>query len=48
MEVLQQEGIFETVIDREAIEKKKVKIATYFDYSVKVGTVTSNDFKPMP
>jgi len=40
MEILQEEGIFEKVIDREAIEKKKVKVAKYLAYSTSIGAVS--------
>ena len=39
MEILQSHGVFEEIFDREYIEKKKVKVATYQAYSVKVGTI---------
>lgn len=39
MEILQEEGIFEKVIDREAIEKKKLKVAKYLSYSAEIGAV---------
>lgn len=40
MEILQSEGVFEKVIDREAIEKKKQKVKKYLNYSITVGTVS--------
>jgi hypothetical protein len=39
MEILQEDGVIEKVIDRESIEKKKAKIAKYLDYSAKMGTL---------
>lgn len=39
MEILQEEGIFEKVIDREAITKKKIKVAKYLSYSAEIGAV---------
>ncbi len=40
MEILQDEGVFDKVIDREAIDKKKIKVAKYLAYSAQVGTVS--------
>jgi hypothetical protein len=40
MEILQEEGVFDKVIDREAIDKKKLKVTKYLDYSVELGTVS--------
>lgn len=40
MEILQEEGVFEKVIDREAIEKKKLKIEKYMAYSKEVGAIS--------
>lgn len=40
MELLKEEGHINTVIDREAIEKKKEKIKKYIDYSIQLGTVS--------
>lgn len=40
MEILQEEGVFDKVIDREAIDKKKIKVAKYLAYSAQVGTVS--------
>ena len=39
MEILKDEGVFDTVIDRGAIEKKKEKVSKYLDYSKQVGTI---------
>jgi hypothetical protein len=39
MEVLKEEGCFEKVIDREAIEKKKLKVIEYLEYSKKMGAL---------
>lgn len=39
MEILQEEGVFEKVIDREAIEKKKIKVAKYLGYSKHIGAI---------
>lgn len=33
MEMLQEEQVFHKILDREAIEKKKAKIAKYMDYA---------------
>lgn len=40
MEILQEEGLIHTVIDREAIDKKKIKIAKYTKYSQEVGAIS--------
>lgn len=40
MELLQEEGVFEKVIDREAINKKKLKVAEYLAYSAKIGAIS--------
>ncbi|CAK0767358.1 conserved hypothetical protein [Gammaproteobacteria bacterium] len=40
MEILQEEGVFDKVIDREAIDKKKIKVAKYLAYSTQIGTVS--------
>lgn len=40
MEILKEEGLINNVIDREAIEKKKIKVKKYLDYSIKLGTVS--------
>jgi len=45
MEILHEEGVFDKVIDREAIDKKKLKVAKYLAYSVEVGTVS---IRPRP
>lgn len=39
MEILQEEGIFEKVIDRDAITKKKIKVVKYLSYSAEIGAV---------
>lgn len=39
MEILQEEGVFEKIIDREAIEKKKLKVAKYLKYSIETGAI---------
>lgn len=39
MEILQEEGVFDKVIDRDAIDKKKIKVAKYLNYSIEIGTV---------
>ena len=39
MEILKEEGLVEKVIDREAIELKKVKVKKWLQYSEKVGTL---------
>lgn len=43
MEILKEEGIIDTVIDIEAIEKKKAKVAKYLEYSYKMGTITDSE-----
>lgn len=40
MEILQEEGVFDKVIDRDAIDKKKIKVAKYLAYSTKMGAVS--------
>lgn len=39
MEILAEEGVFDIVIDRKAIEKKKLKVEKYLNYSLKLGTI---------
>ena len=39
MEILHEEGIFDKVIDREAINKKKLKVAKYLAYSTEIGAI---------
>ncbi len=39
MEILQQERLVDKVIDIEAIEKKKLKIEQWLEYSKSVGTI---------
>ncbi len=39
MEILHTEGVFEKVIDREAIEKKKLKVKKWLLYSAERGTI---------
>lgn len=39
MEMLQERGVIQLVIDREAIEKKKEKIIKYMNYSRSLGVV---------
>jgi CRISPR/Cas system-associated endonuclease Cas3-HD len=39
MELLQEQGLIDKVIDREAIDKKKLKVAKYLAYSIQLGTV---------
>jgi len=39
MEFLQEEGLIEKVIDREAIEKKKAKLKKYLKYSEEIGAI---------
>ncbi len=40
MEILEEEGIFKNIIDREAINKKKIKVAKYLAYSAELGTIS--------
>jgi ribosomal protein S8 len=40
MDILRQEGFIENVIDADAIQKKKDKLAEYMDYSQKCGVIT--------
>ena len=42
MEILKDEGVFESIIDRDAIEKKKIKITKYLAYSIQIGTVSDS------
>jgi hypothetical protein len=39
MEMLLEEGVISTIIDRDAIEKKKQKILKYMEYSRSLGIV---------
>jgi hypothetical protein len=39
MEILKEEGIFDKVIDRDAIEEKKIKIEKYIKYSTEMGVI---------
>ncbi len=39
MEMLKEEGHLEKVIDREAIEKKKLRVEEYIQHSINVGAL---------
>lgn len=41
MEMLVKEGVFDKVIDREAIEKKKEKVEKYLHFSYSLGALNS-------
>lgn len=40
MEILKEDGIFDKVIDTDAINKKKEKIKKYLNYSISLGTIS--------
>ena len=39
MELLQEEGLIDAIIDYDAVVKKKEKVKKYLEYSIKLGQV---------
>ena len=42
MEMLQAEGYINSIIDRDAIEQKKINVKSHFNLSIKQGTLIEN------